>query len=122
MDNFDAVRELLVKPKTYSPVNPSGEPEGARVSGPLSQIRCRSCGEILTLNTDSVEAREAGTDPLQQMRRHILASHAMDLVAHARRCGFLIEMLFFEAVHDPEKWRKQIAEMVDYLLRERFNE
>jgi hypothetical protein len=33
MDNFDAVRELPVKPKQDSPVNPSGEPEAARMSG-----------------------------------------------------------------------------------------
>jgi hypothetical protein len=84
-----------------------------------SQIRCRYCGEVLTLNPDSMEARDAGTDPLQQMRRHTLKKHALlQISGHARRCGFLLDMLFFEAVNNPENWRKQIGEMVEYLLKE----
>lgn len=85
---------------------------------PASRIRCRYCGEVLTLNADGEAARAARTDPLQQMRRHIAARHYLQSPGHARRCGFLLDMLCFEAVSNPENWRKQLGEMIDFILKE----
>jgi hypothetical protein len=84
-----------------------------------SQIVCLYCREIITLNPDGEEARANGTDPYQQMRKHLAAHGAGSLAdMHARRCGFLIDMLAFDGVNRPENWRKQIAEMVEFLLTE----
>jgi hypothetical protein len=96
-------------------------PETARpqeAQGP-SLVVCLYCREIIALNPDSEEARAKGTDPHQQMRKHLAAHCAGSLAAmHARRCGFLIDMLAFDGVNRPENWRKQIAEMVEFLLTE----
>jgi hypothetical protein len=97
--------------------------KGGRLSAAaVSQVRCRYCGEVLVLNPDGEAARAAGSDPHQQIRRHILDKHQgwpeNMLQIHMRRIGWLIDMMFFESVNDPAKWRKQIAELVDYLLSE----
>ena len=92
---------------------------GQAIERKVSQLRCRYCGEVITLNLDGPEARAEGKDPYQQMRKHILSKHVLDVARHTRKAGFLIDMLFFEAVNSPENWRKQISEMVDYLLMER---
>lgn len=47
MDNFDAVRELPPNQKTDIPVNPSGEPEPARVSGALTDAQKTALLEAL---------------------------------------------------------------------------
>jgi hypothetical protein len=58
MDNFDAVRELPVKPKTDSPVNPSGEPERARVSGVKFRLLLQRCLEAVEACDDAELAAE----------------------------------------------------------------
>ena len=85
---------------------------------PAQQIRCRFCHEVLTVKPDSIEARKRQADPYQQMRSHVLKQHSLLALKHARRCGWLFDMLCFEEVTDPVNWRAQIAEMVDYLLKE----
>ncbi len=56
---------------------------------------CLICNEPVTLNQDSEEARAAGIDPSQQLRRHLL-KHIMKIPDLARTCGFLIDRLLFE--------------------------
>jgi hypothetical protein len=85
-----------------------------------TQIRCRYCGDLLTLNPDSMEARETRLDPYQQMRRHVATRHPLQVVKHAQACGFLLDMLFFENDANPQKWRQQIAALVDYILQDSF--
>lgn len=93
-------------------------PLAGRNVQPQSQVACRYCGEVLTLNPDGEEARAKGEDPLQQMRKHVQTHGLLFVAQHARRCGFLIDMLAFDGVNRPGNYRKQLSEMVEFLLAE----
>lgn len=84
----------------------------------LSQIQCRYCGDVLTLNQDSMEAREQGTDPLRQMQRHLRECQAIAIFEHGFKNAILLNMMAFRAVNSPENWREYIALVVDSLLKE----
>jgi hypothetical protein len=77
-------------------------------------VFCRFCGDVLTLPEDSNEAREAGTDPLRQMSRHI------GKCGGALRAGFnaavLVSALAFRAPYEPERHRKNIQTILDWLI------
>ena len=79
-------------------------------------VKCRYCNAVLELNQDNEETRNAGTDPAQQIRRHLL-THPLSIVTHARRMGWLIDALAFEST-DPAGWRKHISDLVDFSLSE----
>lgn len=84
------------------------------------KLRCRMCQAELTLNPDSEEARNAGTDPRQQLRRHLLI-HLLNQTLKweiARKTGWLIDLLCFEPVEHPEKWRRWLQETFDRLVNE----
>ena len=80
-------------------------------------VTCRYCNAVLKLNEDNEEARNAGTDPAQQLRRHLL-THPLSVVTHARRMGWLIDALAFESSTDPAGWRKHVSDLVDFSLSE----
>lgn len=82
-------------------------------------LRCVHCGAEITLNEDSQATRAAGTDPRQQMRRHIFAGHSPDQIDdHERKIAWLIDMLFFRCPSDPQRWRANIDAMLTHLLSE----
>lgn len=94
-------------------------PGSASVIETRPQIQCRYCRSLLTLNEDGPEARAAGTDPYQQMRQHILTNHlGEELGQHTYRLGWLIDMMFFNPVTDPQKWKDQILAMVEWFQKE----
>lgn len=85
----------------------------------LLTLRCVYCDAEIMLSEDSQAARVAGTDPRQQMRRHIFAGHSPDQIAdHERKIAWLIDMLFFRCPSDPQRWRGNIDAMVTHLLSE----
>lgn len=80
-------------------------------------IRCRYCETDILLNADSMEARTAGTDPHQQMRKH-LAGHGFAVaVNHGQKCGWLLDALAFDCTDEPEKYRTVIDALVTYLQK-----
>ena len=81
-------------------------------------VTCRFCGDPIILNEDSLEARTAGTDPMQQMRHH-LRSHPLDLLVFTRELGWLIDRLAF--VPDPkdhDSYLANINRLVDHHMNE----
>lgn len=82
------------------------------------KLRCRFCKAELYLNLDSEEARDAGTDPRQQLRGHIAGHHFLESAKVARKAGWLIDLLCFEPVEDAEAWRRALASTLDWLIQE----
>jgi hypothetical protein len=74
---------------------------------------CRFCKSSFDLNSDSVQARNDGTDPLRQMQRHI------GQCGHAMIAGFnsavLINSLCFTSPDEPEKLRNVQRQLFDWL-------
>jgi hypothetical protein len=79
--------------------------------------QCRYCKETIVLNEDSPEARAARTDPHQQMRRHILQKHTvLEAVAHTRKLGWLIDMLWFDSPDKPENYRLAARNLLEFYI------
>jgi hypothetical protein len=83
-------------------------------------VRCIYCGAELVLNDDSEEARTAGTDPWQQMRKHVLGKHLLDgeVNRHQYRFAWLADMLFFRCPADPARWEARIHIMLKHHLED----
>ena len=81
--------------------------------GHVALVKCRYCGDLITLNPDGQEARKRQEDPYQQLRQH-MATHMNIVIAHARNMGWLIDALAFETPHDPGLWRKHLENLLDY--------
>jgi hypothetical protein len=85
-------------------------------SAPLI-VQCFNCGATLTLNEDSPAARAAGTDPHQQIRKHIFDQHTPgEIVQHHHSTAWLLDMLFFRAPLDPERWKGNIVSLLEHYL------
>lgn len=67
------------------------------------------------LNPDNDAARAAGTDPHQQLHEHIV-THPAEAFNLGYQCGWLIDMLWFDSIAEPKRWRANIAALVDYVL------
>lgn len=79
--------------------------------------QCRYCKETIILNKDSIEARDAGTDPHRQMRQHIAEKHSVyEMIEHTRKLGWLIDILFFESLGKPHTYRMIVDELVDFYV------
>jgi len=78
---------------------------------------CRLCRAEITLNLDSGEAHEAGTDPRQQLRRHLL-DHPIGVAGFVHRAAWLLDMLAFESPADPLRWRRGIDAVVSWVQSE----
>lgn len=76
-------------------------------------VRCRYCDEEISLNEDSMEARESGADPLQQMRKH-LQKHPLQIMTHARKLGWLIDMLAFYPMTEEHRFKQSLQAMFEY--------
>lgn len=76
-------------------------------------VTCRYCKEVLNLGEDSDTARNSGDDPHQRMRRHLVDKHFIDMLSHARRVGWLIDALAFEAPNDPN-WQKHLQDLLKW--------
>lgn len=79
-------------------------------------VQCRYCQTSIELNADTPETRKAGTDPHQQLRKHIEARHLTKLAEHSRRAGWLQDQLFFTCPADPERWRANMIDTLDWLI------
>jgi hypothetical protein len=78
-------------------------------------VTCRICGRSLTLSEDSTETREAGIDPHQQLRLHILERHSSSqMVTHLHRVAWIVDMLAFTS-EDPA-YREGAIGLLDYLM------
>jgi hypothetical protein len=77
-------------------------------------VRCRLCGALIHLNGDGEEARRAGTDPRQQLRRHIAQFHPLEIIGFAQRMGWLLDMLLFECPWESARWRKNLDVMIEW--------
>lgn len=85
-------------------------------TGPLI-VQCFYCGATLTLNEDTPAARAAGTDPHQQMRKHIFDMHSpSEIVQHHHHTAWLIDMLFFRCPLNPERWQSNISSLLEHYL------
>jgi hypothetical protein len=82
------------------------------------KLRCRFCKAHLTLNPDCEEARATRTDPRQQLRHHIAVHHFLASAKVARHAGWLIDLLCFEPLEDPEAWRRALVSTLDWLIEE----
>ena len=82
------------------------------------EVTCRWCHQELTLNPDSAEARENRTDPMYQLQSHCRDCSKMNPFVHGFEIGAISHMLAFESTTDPERWRRNIAAVVDYVLRQ----
>ena len=76
-------------------------------------VTCRFCKTSFELNSDSVQARNDGTDPLRQMQRHL------GQCSHTMKAGFnsavLINSLCFTSPDEPEKLRNVQRKIFDWL-------
>lgn len=76
---------------------------------------CRYCSESIRLNEDSEEARKAGTDPMQQMRRHLVGCPKFSLFEHSRNTGWLLDLLAFTCPTEPERLAKTQRGVLEWL-------
>ena len=74
------------------------------------QLQCIYCRQFITLNADSQETRAAGTDPRQQLRKHLEDGHAIDAMQHMLTVAWLVDLLFFIEPADPDHWRQTIEQ------------
>jgi hypothetical protein len=93
------------------PISPKVAPPAVSLT-----VKCRMCGQNIALHEDSEETRALGTDPRQQLRMHLWREHRYDLIRFTRSMAWLIDMLAFDAVDDPKRWRNNIGILVDYYL------
>ena len=76
-------------------------------------VKCRLCGESLTLKEDSQAARDLREDPRQQLIVHLRESHKItEIAAHARRVAWLVDMLAFSS--DDTRYRDTMVATLDY--------
>ncbi len=78
-------------------------------------VKCKYCAARITLNVDSEEARATGSDPHQQLRKHMV-SHPILAIHHARKAGWLIDALAFESPDEPEGWNKHLHALLDHMI------
>jgi len=86
---------------------------------PMGSVRCRLCGAVVALPEDSEEARAAGRDPLQVLRRHLKTHPGPMLDDFVRQTGLLLDLLAFEPDPEPARaavWRRNIDQMVTWFL------
>lgn len=82
------------------------------------RVICIYCNTEIVLNEDSEATRNAGTDPNQQLRRHLFEKHLLsELDKHYRNTSWLIDMLAFRSVLDETRWRTSIDRLVTYYLQ-----
>lgn len=80
-------------------------------------VQCFYCGATVSLNEDTPATRLEGADPHQQIRKHIFEQHSTgEIVQHHHHAGWLIDMLFFRAPLDPERWKDNIVAMLEHYL------
>jgi hypothetical protein len=80
------------------------------------KVKCKFCGEVLTLNPDSAQTRLDGTDPHEQLRSH-LVKHPLAITVAARSAGRLIAMFCFTPdAADDVAWSKVAHKLTDGLL------
>lgn len=80
-------------------------------------VICRFCGEIISLNEDTYEARMNQTDPHQQLRKH-LALHPSESIAFVRKIGWLIDCLAFSPAEGSERYRELTLVLAKYFQGE----
>jgi hypothetical protein len=77
------------------------------------RVSCRFCGQQIELNEDSEEARAAGSDPYQQLRKHLLL-HPLESIGHVRRVGWLVDALAFVPLTEENRWWNHVHGLVAY--------
>ena len=82
-------------------------------------VQCRYCETEIVLNEDSPETRKAGTDPHQQLRKHIEARHVDKIIEHSRRAGWLLDQIFFTCPTEPERWKENMVKTLDWLMEQK---
>lgn len=83
-------------------------------------VECRICGCAILLNQDTEAARQNGTDPLQQMRKH-LRNSLQCAVGAGRDFGMMTDLLSFrprfpDQSADAERYRHMVDDVLAYLL------
>ena len=59
------------------------------------KVQCIYCRAEIELNQDSEASRLSGTDPHQQLRRHLYSHSVSILTSHVAAVGFLADALAF---------------------------
>lgn len=80
------------------------------------KVRCRICGQEITLNEDGAAARDAKTDPYQQLKSHN-KTHLFKVMALVTKGGIanFLDTLLFECQSNPEAWAKHQQNLFDYV-------
>ena len=80
----------------------------------MSSLVCRICNAVVELPEDGPEARKAGTDPYQTMRRHLENHPTSDkMTANLRALSWLIDLLMFKPAPD-ESGQRSMKELNVY--------
>lgn len=86
-------------------------------SKPMRMI-CRFCKTPLWLNADSQHAREAGSDPLRQMQRHLRDCPKSPVLTLGFNAAVLINALAFRPAlpEDESRYKSNIMAILDWLI------
>lgn len=79
-------------------------------------VKCKLCGELIVLNSDSAFTREERIDPGQQMRAHMRGHAPADVYQLMRHAGYLIDRIAFFPIDDShaKAWRDDSIAILDW--------